>query len=107
MQIQIQQFKITPFNIVKMDSEFKLGGLWVCMMAKVQVVLAPFQVFTSSYNASKAHNILALVFDPHFKSLDVVKTFNRHVKVIRMWLNMTTTFCCHCGWLLSFLKPHL
>jgi hypothetical protein len=44
------------------------------MMAKVQVVLAPFLAFTSTYNASKTHNMLALMLDMRFKSLDVVKT---------------------------------
>jgi hypothetical protein len=77
MQIQIQQFNITPFNIVKVDFEFEMGALWVCMMAKVQAVLAPFMAFTYSYNASKVHNMLVFVLDPCFKSLDVVKAFVR------------------------------
>jgi hypothetical protein len=98
MQIQIQQFKITPFDIVRVDFEFELGALWVCMMAKVQVVLAPFFAFTSSYNVNKAHNMLVL--DPHFKFLDMVKTFVGQVKVIQMWLSMRTKLCCHYEWLL-------
>jgi hypothetical protein len=57
---------------VKGDFESKLGALQVHMMAKVQVVLAPFLAFTS-YNVSKVHNMLALMLDPHLKFLDVVK----------------------------------
>jgi len=52
------------------------------MMAKVQVVLVPFLGFKYSYNASKAQNMLALVLDSHFKSVDVVKAFVRWVKMI-------------------------
>jgi hypothetical protein len=43
------------------------------MMAEVQIVLAPFLTFTFSYNVTKAHNMLALMLDPRFKFLDVVK----------------------------------
>ncbi len=45
------------------------------MMVEVQVTLTPFLAFTSSYNASKVHIMLALMLDSHFKSLDVVKAF--------------------------------
>ncbi len=59
-------------------------GIHVCMMAKVQVILGPFLAFTSIYNASKTHNMLTLMLDLRFKSLDVVKTFVRHEKMIQM-----------------------
>jgi hypothetical protein len=55
------------------DLESKLGALQVCMMVEVQVVLAPFLAFTSFYNASKVHNMLALLLDPWFESYGVVK----------------------------------
>jgi hypothetical protein len=54
------------------------------MMVEVQATLAPFLAFASNYNASKAHNMLALMLDPHFKSFDVVKTFVGREKVIQM-----------------------
>jgi hypothetical protein len=44
---------------VKRDFENELGALLVRMMAKVLAILAPFLAFTSSYNFSKAHNMLA------------------------------------------------
>ncbi len=57
------------------DFEFELGALRVRMMVEVQVVLTPFLAFTSSYNANKVHNTLAVMLDSLFKPLDVVKAF--------------------------------
>ncbi len=57
------------------DFEFELGALRVHMVVEVQVVLTPFLAFTSFYNASKVHNMLALKMDLCFKSFDVVKAF--------------------------------
>jgi hypothetical protein len=54
------------------------------MMVEVQVVLVPFLAFKSSYNASKAHNMLALMLDSHFKFIDVVKAFVRWAKMIQI-----------------------
>jgi len=51
------------------------------MMGEVMVVMVPFFAFTSTYIATKAH-MLALMLDPHFKSLDVVKGFLGRAKVI-------------------------
>jgi hypothetical protein len=45
--------------------------------------LAPFLAFASTYNVSKAHNTLALMWDLHFKSFDVVKTFVGQEKMIQ------------------------
>ncbi len=84
MKNQIQQSKITPLNFVREDFEFELGALRVCTMVEIQVVLAPFLAFASTYNASKAHNMLALMLDSHFKSLDVVETFVGWEKMIQM-----------------------
>jgi len=53
-------------------------------MAEVQVVLAPFVAFTSSYNANEAHKMLTLMLDPCFKSLDVVKAFVGWANVIQI-----------------------
>ncbi len=80
------------------DFEFELGEFVSVYEVEVQAVLAPFLVFTFSYNASKAHNMLALMLDLHFKSLDVVKVFVGRAKVIRLWLSMTTRLYCHCWW---------
>jgi hypothetical protein len=53
-------------------------GIHVCMMAKVQVILVLVLAFTYIYNANKTHNMLTLMLELRFKSLDVVKTFVRH-----------------------------
>ncbi len=60
---------------MKGDSEFELKALHVHMMAEVHVVLAPFVAFTYFYNGNKAHNMLTLMLDMCFKSLNVVKVF--------------------------------
>ncbi len=54
------------------------------MMAKVEATLTPFLTFTFSYNAIKAHNMLALMLDLHMKSFDVVKVFVQWAKVIQI-----------------------
>jgi hypothetical protein len=46
--------------------------------------LVPFCDFASTYDASKAHNMLALMLDQQFKSFDVVKAFVEWAKVIQM-----------------------
>jgi hypothetical protein len=52
------------------------------MMGEVMVVMVPFFAFASTYIATKAHNMLALMLDLHFKSLDVVKGFVGRAKVV-------------------------
>jgi hypothetical protein len=52
------------------------------MMTKVLVVLASFFSFAFTYEAWKAHNMLALMLDPCFNYLDVVKPFLGRAKVI-------------------------
>jgi hypothetical protein len=54
------------------------------MTSEVMAILTPFLTFTSTYIASKAHNMLTLMLDPCFKSLDVVKGFVGRAKIIQM-----------------------
>ncbi len=54
------------------------------MMAKVLVALVPFLSFACTYSVSKAHNMLVLMLDLQFKSLNVVKTFVRRAKIIQI-----------------------
>ncbi len=51
---------------------------------RVQVALDSILAFTSFYNVSKVHNMLALMLDSHFKSLDVVKVFVGWAKMIQI-----------------------
>ncbi len=53
-------------------------------MGEIMVVLDPFFTFASTYIITKAHNMLALMLNLHFKSLDVVKHFVKKAKVIQM-----------------------
>ncbi len=59
-------------------------------MAKVLVALVPFLSFASTYSVNKAHKMLVLMLDLHFKSLNVVKTFVRRARVYKLWLSMTS-----------------
>jgi hypothetical protein len=69
---------------VKEDFEYELVILRMHTMTKVQVVLAPSLSFASTYNTTKVHNTLTLMFNSCFKFLDVVKTFVGWAKVIQM-----------------------
>jgi hypothetical protein len=90
---------------VRGDFEFEfgdiLGALRVHMMAKVKAILIPFLAFTFSYNVNKAHNMLALMLNSHFKSFDVVKVFVEWAKVIQIVAKYDNKFYNHCWWLLS------
>ncbi len=59
-------------------------------MEKVQVFLVPFLAFASTFSASKVHNMLVLILDPHFKSLDAMKVVVRRAKVIQMVVEYDT-----------------
>jgi hypothetical protein len=69
---------------VKGGFDFKLQALWIRMMGEVMAIVAPFLAFSSTYITTKAHNMLMLMLDPHFKSLDVAKGFVGKEKVIHM-----------------------
>lgn len=84
MKMEIQQSETTTSNFIKGDFESKLQALHLCMMVEVMVVLAPFLSFATTYTPNKAHNMLALMLDPHFKCLDVVKAFVGRAKVKEM-----------------------
>jgi hypothetical protein len=43
------------------------------MMVEMMAVLVPFLSFATTYIPKKAHNMLALMLDPHFKCLNVSK----------------------------------
>jgi hypothetical protein len=61
------------------------------MMGEIMVVLAPFFTFASTYIATKAHNMLTLMQDLCFKSLDVVKGFVGKANVIQMVADMAAS----------------
>ncbi len=72
------------------DFEYELGALFTYMMAQIKIVLAPFLAFASIYIVAKVHNMLALMLNPRFKSLDILKTFVRMAKVIHMVVEYDT-----------------
>jgi hypothetical protein len=70
------------------DFDYELQALWMHIMGEVMVILAPFFTFASTYIATKAHNMLPLMQDLCFKSLDVMKGFVKRAKVIQMVVDM-------------------
>ncbi len=79
------------FNNMKLPLQFCEGGFWIWLggiasacdgrsSGYIGLILA----FTFFYNASKVHNMLALMLDPCFKSLNVVKAFIRKTKMIQI-----------------------
>jgi hypothetical protein len=52
------------------------------MMVEIKTVLVALLAFTSIYDATKVCNMLALILDLSFKSLDVLKTFIKRATVI-------------------------
>jgi hypothetical protein len=54
------------------------------MMVEIETVLAPLLAFTSIYDATKVCNMLALILEMWFKSLDVLKTFIERARIIHM-----------------------
>jgi hypothetical protein len=74
----MEQYEIISFNFVKGHFECELGVL------EIKAILAPLLAFTSIYDDTKVCNMLALILDPRFKSLDVLKTFIENAIVIQM-----------------------
>jgi hypothetical protein len=60
------------------------------VIAKVQVFLVLFLAFASTFNVSKAHNMLVLILDQHFKSLDAMKVVVGRAKLIQMVVEYDT-----------------
>lgn len=75
MKNEIKQCETISMNLMMGDFEYKLGALQVHMIIELMAILVPFLSFTYTYSASKVQNMLALMLDPCFKSLEVLKTF--------------------------------
>jgi hypothetical protein len=95
MQSEIEQFNINSNNFVRHDFEYELQALCMQMMGEIMVVMAQFLVFSSTNIYGKAHNMLVLMLDLCFKSLNVVKDFVRKAKVIQMLVEYDNTSLMH------------
>jgi hypothetical protein len=54
------------------------------MTEQVTCILHPFLNFMNSYSASKAHNMLALMLDLHFKDFSLVGDYVDHTSAIQI-----------------------
>ncbi|KAG0556897.1 hypothetical protein KC19_11G087000 [Ceratodon purpureus] len=71
---QIEKGLVSPkLETGNFDSELEV--LQSRMMSEVINALAPFLSFTVSYSAKHAHNMLALMLDPRYKGLSLVKDY--------------------------------
>jgi hypothetical protein len=62
------------------------------MMVEVMAVLIPFLSFATTYILNKAHNMLVLMLDLHFKCKGVVKAFVGWEKVMEMVVKLILIF---------------
>jgi hypothetical protein len=65
MQNEMEQSKIIFFNWGAGDFEFKLGVLCIYMMVQIKVIFTLFMAFASISNATKGHNMIALMLDDY------------------------------------------
>lgn len=71
---QIEKELVSP-KLEAGNFESELEVLQARMMSEVINTLAPFLSFTVSYSAKHAHNMLALMLDPRYKGLSLVKDY--------------------------------
>jgi hypothetical protein len=75
MKNEIEQCETISMNFVRGGFESKLGALQVHIIMELMAILIPFLSFIYTYSVSKVQNMLVLMLDLCFKSLEVVKTF--------------------------------
>lgn len=73
-KVQIEKGMVSP-KLETGNFESELEVLQARMMSEVINALAPFLSFTVSYSAKHAHNMLALMLDPRYKGLRLVKDY--------------------------------
>jgi hypothetical protein len=70
MQNEMEQFEIFFFNWgCGGDFEFKLRVLCIYMMVEIKIIFTLFMAFASISNATKAHNMIALMLDDYCLNL--------------------------------------
>jgi hypothetical protein len=67
-----------------LNDEYELLFLHIRLMGKVIVIFLHFLFSTYVYSVSKVHNMITLMFDPHFKILDNVKVLVGRPKLATM-----------------------
>jgi hypothetical protein len=74
---------IVPNNMGDLEAnafDEKLGELMVHMKLKVLEVLQPFMSFLDGFEKNMGHNMLLLMLNPRFKSLQLVTNYIGHDK---------------------------
>jgi hypothetical protein len=74
---QLQRSTVEPpLECDEFKSELEI--LYGRMVGEVATVLRPFLSFARTFDAGKAHNMLALILDPRFKDLEVILKYVGH-----------------------------
>jgi hypothetical protein len=60
------------------------------MIMQVINILSPFLAFASPYNQANAHNMLAIMLDPHFKNMKVIWNFVGNAHAIQNLIDYDT-----------------
>jgi hypothetical protein len=68
-----------------LDIRMKVKQLGANMREQVTHILVHlFLSFINCYNASKVHNMLAFMLDPHFKDFSLVRDYVGHASIIEI-----------------------
>jgi hypothetical protein len=78
MEAQQLQRSTTEPSLECGEFEYELEILYRRMASEVATVLQPFLSFARTFDAGKAHNMLALMLDPRFKDLEVILNYVGH-----------------------------
>jgi glucokinase len=64
------------------------------MMTEVINIISPFLAFASTYNQAKAHNMLAIMLNLHFKNMKVINDFAGHAHIILNVIEYDVNIVC-------------
>jgi hypothetical protein len=82
MEAYMLEFSIGPE--ISNLFEVKIYRLHKNMWLEVIKVITHFLKFLSSFNAKQAHNMMAIILDPHFKASHIVENLVGHMNAIQL-----------------------
>ncbi len=75
MKVDLAKIQLLNQSLIRGDFDLELQDFKLRMMRQVINILSLFLAFSSIYNQAKAHNMLATMFDPHFKNMKIIQDF--------------------------------
>jgi hypothetical protein len=103
MEVMLSGLSIKPkiFN----PFEAKIFLLHRNMLLEVIKVIKKNWEFLKSFVMGKAHNMMAIMLDPHFKALCIVENLVGHKNAIRWHLNIMSRWLFFFLWYFLLVKP--